>query len=239
VIRNPPIPGGGVDPVEVLAGQAAQEIGSALTAIQVATERLERTWPQRDGHAAPELSVIREQSSRLARLARHLIDLAQPPMVTPVPVDLVSQFQRMLPALQRVLSREGVELRVEGLETFPSGLWVHVDPQQFQDILLVLISNARRALATSLPPRWIRLVLWPLERSEIQIRVSDSGPGVPAGSDERIFHPFVSTWGGAGMGLSRSRLSLAGQRGELTFERSPSGETAFVLTLETCNPDVA
>lgn len=239
MIRTPPIPGSGADPVGVVAGRAAQEIGSALTAIQVATERLERTWAEGDGCTAPELSVIREQSGRLARLARNLIDLAQPPVLAPVPVEIVSQFHRILPALSRVLAREGVDLHVDGLETFPTGLWVHMDPQQFQDIVLALVSNARKAVGTSQPPSWIRLILLPVGDSAVQLRVSDSGPGVPAGSDEHIFHPFVSTWGGAGMGLSRSRLSLVGQNGELTFERAPSGETAFVLTLETCNPDVA
>lgn len=239
MISNPPAPGGAKDPLGVVAGRAAQEIGSALTAIQVAAERLERSWSPASGPAPAELSVIREQSGRLALLARHLIELAHPPSLTPITVDLGGQIQRLVPALGRVLAREGVDLQIHGLEERPEPVWVRIDPQQLQEILLALISNSRRAVADASDPRWIRLGMSQAAAGFVQVRVEDSGPGVPEGAEERIFHPFVSSWGGAGMGLSRSRVSLAGQGGELTLERSPSGTTAFILNLETCSPGTA
>jgi C4-dicarboxylate-specific signal transduction histidine kinase len=243
VISTPPAPDGASDPLGVVAGRAAQEIGSALTAIQVAAERLERSWasrPDARSDAAPqELAVIREQSGRLAVLARHLIELAQPPSLAPVPLKLDETVERVIPALERVLARDGVELQIEGVRGRDASAWVRMDPQQLQDILLALVANARRAVADTAPPRWIRIELCPGPTGAVQLRVTDSGPGVPVGAEERIFHPFVSSWGGAGMGLSRSRVSLAGQGGELTLERTAAGATAFVLNLESCTPDCA
>ncbi len=237
MISTPPAPEGANDPLGAVAGRAAQEIGSALTAIQVAAERLERTWALRADQAPQELAVIREQSGRLAVLARHLIELAQPPAFAAVPLRLDESLGRLVPALERVLARDGVELQIDGVAGRDPSVWVRMDPHHLQDVLLALIANARRAVADTDPPRWIRMELLEATAEAVRIRVSDSGPGVPVGAEERIFHPFVSSWGGAGMGLSRSRVSLAGQGGELTLERAPAGGTAFVLNLETCTPD--
>jgi two-component system, LuxR family, sensor kinase FixL len=229
-----PHPGGSRDPLGIVAGTAAQEIGSALTAIQVAAERLERSSIGAGAPGSPELRVIREQSRRLARLARNLLELARPPESHSVPVDLVREVRRLLPPLGRVLAREGVELRVEGLVEGGAtpGPRVQADPARIQEILLALVANARKAVASAPAPRWIRVSVHATPDGRAEVRVADSGPGVPKEAEERIFLPFVSGWGGEGMGLSRSRLSLAGQGGGLRLSQDDQGRTEFILMLE-------
>jgi signal transduction histidine kinase len=239
----PARPGGGTDPLGVVAGTVAQEIGSALTAIQVATERLERSGGGVDP-ASLELRVIREQSARLARLARHLLELARPPEAAggaPAPLDLRALVGRMLPSLRRDLAQVGVELRWEmpgGAESGDAadpaarGPVVRADPLRLREVILALVANARTAALAAPAPRWIEVVVRTLPGGAGEVEVADSGPGVPEGSEERIFLPFVSGWGGAGMGLSRSRSFLAGVGGELAHRRLPDGNAAFVLTLE-------
>jgi len=229
-----PGPGGSNDPMGIVAGAAAQEIGSALTAIQVAAERLERYHVTGGAPGSAELRVIRDQSRRLARLARNLLDLAHSPSRSPVPVDLGAEVRRLVPPLLRVLGRDGVELRIEGLAATDAdrGPWVQVDPARVQEILLALVANARKAVASSPPPRWIRISAVALVDGSAEVRVADSGPGVPEGAEKRIFFPLVSGWGGEGMGLSRSRLSLAGQGGALRLGRTEQGGSEFILRLE-------
>jgi signal transduction histidine kinase len=233
---NPLRPGPGVsnDPVGIVAGTAAQEIGSALTAIQVAAERLERYHVRGGAPGSSELRVIRDQSRRLARLARNLLDLTRPPSRNTGAVDLGAEVRRLVPPLRRVLGREGVELRTCGLEEadVDSGPWVQADPARVQEILLALVANARKAVASTPPPRWIRISALTLDDGAGEVRVADSGPGVPEGTEERIFFPLVSGWGGQGMGLSRSRLSLAGQGGGLRLGRTEQGGSEFILRLE-------
>lgn len=228
-----PHPGGSRDPLGIVAGTAAQEIGSALTAIQVAAERLERSSIGAGAPGSPELRVIRDQSRRLARLARNLLELARPPESRPVPVDLVREVRRLLSPLERVLTREGVELRTAGFAEFAGapGPWVQADPARIQEILLALVANARKAVASAPPPRWIRISIHATAEGRAEVRVADSGPGVPKEAEERIFLPFFSGWGGEGMGLSRSRLSLAGQGGGLRLGHDDQGRTEFILML--------
>jgi signal transduction histidine kinase len=76
-------------------------------------------------------------------------------------------------------------------------------------------------LAIGLEPaaRWARIV------------VADSGPGVPAGSEEAIFAPFVSTKErGTGLGLAVARAAVAAHDGTLRLRPSRAGAT-FVITL--------
>ncbi|TVP47573.1 MAG: sensor histidine kinase [Gemmatimonadales bacterium] len=229
-----PDPGGANDPVGILAGTAAQEIGSALTAIQVAAERLERYHVRGGAPGSSELRVIRDQSRRLARLARNLLDLARPATRGTTPVDLGAEIRRLVPPLGRVLAREGVELRIEGLLAAEDdgGPRVRADPMRLQELVLALVANARKAVVRGPEPRWIRISAVALVDGSGEVRVADSGPGVPQGAEERIFFPIVSGLGGEGAGLSRSRLSLAGHGGGIRLGRTEQGGSEFILRLE-------
>lgn len=65
----------------------------------------------------------------------------------------------------------------------------------------------------------------------LRIAVTDSGPGVPAGSEESIFDPFFTTKArGTGLGLAVARAAVASHGGTLGLEPSPRG-ARFVITL--------
>ena len=62
----------------------------------------------------------------------------------------------------------------------------------------------------------------------VQVRVTDSGPGIPREMQDRVFDPFFTTKApgeGTGLGLSISHSIMRKLGGELTF-RSPPGEGA-------------
>jgi two-component system OmpR family sensor kinase len=70
--------------------------------------------------------------------------------------------------------------------------------------------------------------------SDVEIRVSDDGPGLPPGTEERVFERFVSldSKGGAGLGLSIARDLIEGQGGRLFYEQN-----RFVIRLPLTVPD--
>ncbi len=67
---------------------------------------------------------------------------------------------------------------------------------------------------------------------QVEIQVSDNGPGIPAGIKDRIFEPFFTTkptGTGTGLGLSLSYdIVTQGHGGTLTVE-SEEGEGATVI----------
>jgi two-component system sensor histidine kinase KdpD len=64
--------------------------------------------------------------------------------------------------------------------------------------------------------------------------IADRGPGIPHGSEERIFEKFFrapGATGGVGLGLSIARRLAEAHGGSLTAENRPAGGARFTLRL--------
>jgi signal transduction histidine kinase len=65
-----------------------------------------------------------------------------------------------------------------------------------------------------------------------ELRIADTGPGIPADVMDRIFDPFFTTKkDGTGLGLAISRRILAAHKGTVTAESFPDAGTVFTLRL--------
>jgi C4-dicarboxylate-specific signal transduction histidine kinase len=97
--------------------------------------------------------------------------------------------------------------------------------------LLNLLNNAYDAVKSQ-ETRWISID-WRMAGDLAEIRVTDSGPGVPTELREKIFQPFFTTKKvgfGTGLGLSISSNILRSHQGELRLETA-GGHTCFVMAL--------
>jgi two-component system NtrC family sensor kinase len=126
-----------------------------------------------------------------------------------------------------------VELKLDsGLPLIPA------DRAQLQQVLLNLLNNAIDAAGQG-----GRLVIATTrDGAFVQVRVTDSGPGVPPEVGERVFDPFFTTKApgqGTGLGLSISHSIMEKMGGSLTFE-SPSGQGAtFIASLPVAGSGTA
>jgi two-component system, sensor histidine kinase FlrB len=69
-------------------------------------------------------------------------------------------------------------------------------------------------------------------RGEIELRLRDNGPGIPAGIRERIFDPFFTTRpGGTGLGLAVVQATLRAHQGDVQVATPAAGGTEFILHL--------
>lgn len=67
---------------------------------------------------------------------------------------------------------------------------------------------------------------------EIELRLRDNGPGIPAAERERIFNPFFTTRpGGTGLGLAVVQATLRAHHGDVHLEAPAGGGCEFVLRL--------
>jgi PAS domain S-box-containing protein len=110
---------------------------------------------------------------------------------------------------------------------------VRGSPERLVQAVLNLLVNARQALAERAAGR-VR-VETRSDPQQVEIRVSDDGPGVPAALGERIFDPFFTTRaadGGAGLGLSIAFDIVREHGGALELAPSAEGAT-FVIQLPT------
>jgi signal transduction histidine kinase len=69
--------------------------------------------------------------------------------------------------------------------------------------------------------------------SVVQIRVADTGPGLPAKARENLFKPFKGSArsGGTGLGLAIARELVLAHGGSIALEESVARGTAFLIEL--------
>jgi signal transduction histidine kinase len=103
-----------------------------------------------------------------------------------------------------------------------------------EQILGNLISNALRYA----PDSSVITLILSAEESSLQLRVRDSGPGIPEKSLPHIFDRFYRAdrarsreEGGTGLGLAIARQLAQAHGGSLTARNHPDGGAEFVLIL--------
>ena len=100
---------------------------------------------------------------------------------------------------------------------------------QIEQVLLNLLNNSFDAIA-DLEEKWIRVDV-EAEDHFVNIKVVDSGKGIPAEASEKIMMPFFTTkevGKGTGLGLSISSGILKSHGGELSLDRN-AANTTFVI----------
>ncbi len=143
-------------------------------------------------------------------------------------------LQRSENVLRSRLLTHQVQLKKECPADLPWALGV---PSKMEQVFVNLLSNAIDAMRQQ-PRRQIDLRVQVRKASSgsemLEVRVQDSGPGVPEALKERVFEPFFTTkplGKGRGMGLAIAHGLMREQGGELRCEPMPSG-ACFVVTLQ-------
>ncbi len=129
---------------------------------------------------------------------------------------------------------QGIDLKISDLDIF-SQLPIEILKIQMSQVILNLLNNAFDAVLTSQKEeKWIDLsISYDQHREEIEIKVTDSGDGIPDDLKEKIFNPFFTTKDigkGTGLGLSLSKAIIKRHQGEFSLSTDHEN-TQFSLKL--------
>lgn len=212
---------------------ASHELRTPLTVIKGQTEvALQR---DRDVESYKHvLQSVNGQVDRMIRMSASLLTLAradagQIPMAAER-----ADIARIVgdAADQMRVATEGKQIE---LQVTP-GPAVHTRADE--DLLLQLILNLLDNAVKYTPPYGLVRIGWSVADGHVQIRVSDTGPGIAAEHLPRIFDRFYRADearshpnGGAGLGLSISRWIAEAHGGTIAAESTPGNETTFTVRL--------
>jgi two-component system sensor histidine kinase KdpD len=170
------------------------------------------------------LSTIADEARRLERMLGNLLQLTRMETgLTParewVPIDEL--IGGALTRLERIVGDRAV--RVDA----PVDVAVPVDPVLFEQALINLIENAVRHGAPPITIKASRI------GDKVTIEVSDRGPGIAAGDEERVFEKFyrASPAPGAGLGLAVVRGIVRAHGGDVHAVASPGGGARFIVDM--------
>jgi two-component system, NtrC family, sensor kinase len=213
-----------------LASGVAHEIGTPLNIISGRAEFILQNLPAGDTRR-DELNVIVGQIDRITAMIRSLLDTVRPVKPEIRSVVLKDLIDRLLLLLEYAARRHGVTLEVSIPSDLPA---VRADRNQLQQVLINILMNAFEAARPTGRVQLSARRALRGTRAGVEIAVQDSGPGIPAAIQTRVFEPFFSTkppGEGTGLGLPICRDILKGLGGEISLQSEPGVGATFVVWL--------
>jgi signal transduction histidine kinase len=217
-----------------LSASVAHELNQPLGAIQsyaeAATLYLKADPPDIE-RAERILANIRRDNQRAADIISHLRGLLKKRDETDLQeFDLNEAVRDALQILRPEALKRGVALDAHEAN---SPLPVRADPIHLQQVILNLAVNGMDAMQDCAPGGGkISIQTTLADESAIEVRVADSGMGIPADKLNTIFDAFYTTKrDGTGLGLSIARAIIETHGGKIWAENRPGGGAVFRFTL--------
>ena len=219
-----------------LSASLAHEIKNPLASIRSSVEQISRMPAVSDDQKTLTALVMRE-SDRLSRLLSEFLDFARVRVAKTEAVNL-ARIARDAASLAAAHPDRDSTVRVTCV--IPEGDDVQIEGDE--DLLHRAVFNlALNAVQASPASTEVRVEVAhgcfdPLpagiafEGDAVSLRVSDSGPGIPAGIRDRMFDPFFTTKAnGSGLGLAVVHRAIEAHRGLVFVDNGLRGGTRFTV----------
>jgi signal transduction histidine kinase len=202
----------------------SHDLRNILTTAQLLADRLEASDDPRVRRTAPKLVA---SLSRAIKLCERTLTYGKAEELPPEPTTFP-----LGPLVAEVLENERQAAgAVHFASTIPEGLAVRADADQLFRVLSNLVRNATQAIEAAGRAGSVTLSAAEVgDRTEI--RVTDTGPGLPQKARDNLFQPFrgSSRQGGAGLGLVIAAELVRGHGGTLALEETgPRGSTFRIV----------
>jgi two-component system, OmpR family, sensor histidine kinase BaeS len=219
---------------------ASHELRSPLTSVLGFAELLMLERDSLTPKQVETVEVILDNCRHLVRLLNDLLDLARSDAgrltIRPQPTDVSALVDDAVRTMRARTERAGQSLteRVE-----PGLPRVGVEPDRIRQILLNLLTNAHEYA----PEGSSIVVEARAVGAEVEIAVSDDGPGIPPEQLEHVFERFTrgdagltQRVGGTGLGLAISKSLVEAHGGTIAARSTVGAGSTFSFRLPALGP---
>jgi two-component system sensor histidine kinase KdpD len=217
-----------------LLNSVSHDLRTPLAAIAGASTGLLESEGAQDEKMRKELlHSIAEESHRLSRLVDNLLDMTR---LESGAVKLNLQWHVLEELVGSALGRLRRELQRHKVQTDISHELplIHVDGLLLEQVLVNLLDNAVRYT----PPGSTIEIAARKSADAVEVRVADNGPGLPPGSEVKVFDKFFRAASaapdarrGVGLGLSICRSIVQAHGGQISAYNRAGGGAEFVVLL--------
>jgi two-component system nitrogen regulation sensor histidine kinase NtrY len=209
------------------ARKIAHEIKNPLTPIRLSAERMLRKY---EGEAADlggsieeGVEIIKREVSSMESMVDEFSRFARMPQPKPKQVDFAEVVHETMRLYDGI--KQGVEVEAD-IDASIETAWL--DGEQIKRVLINLLDNAIEATE---PPGKVK-VSAARSNGNLEIRVSDTGRGIPDGAKEKLFLPHFSTKGrGTGLGLAIVHRIVSEHHGTIQADDNQPHGTVFRINL--------
>ncbi|HXP40859.1 MAG TPA: ATP-binding protein [Candidatus Acidoferrales bacterium] len=207
----------------------AHEIRNPLGVIKGSAEMLQQKLGESNPLAGELAGYISTETNRLSALVTRFLDFARPLHAELTPQDITSVLDRAVHDVAMTHKGEGASVRVE--RQYQQNLpLVPLDESLSEQAFVNLIQNAYDAMSGGGGTLRVRAArAKSANQAGVEVRIEDTGPGIPDELREQIFNPFVTTKKtGVGLGLSIVSRIIDGHHGSIRLESGLKG-AGFVM----------
>jgi len=218
-----------------LSAGLAHEIRNPLGVIKGSAEMLTQKLGESNPLATELAGYISTETNRLSALVTRFLDFARPLHADLAPLDITAVLDRALTDV--VTLWKGAPVRVE--KSYEPNLPpVVLDESLSEQAFVNIVQNAYDAMSASGGVLRVKAATSNAGgREGVEVRIEDTGPGIPVELREQIFNPFVTTKKtGVGLGLSIVSKIMDGHHGFIRVEDAGAGQgtgARFVMFFPT------
>jgi two-component system sensor histidine kinase HydH len=205
-----------------LSAGLAHEIRNPLGVIKGSAEMLTHKLGESNPLATELAGYISTETNRLGALVTHFLDFARPLHADLTPQDVTAVLDRALNDVAQFWKGGVIQVEKDYAANLPL---VALDESLCEQAFVNIVQNAYDAMGAS--GGRLRVQVRTSRASGrnggdlegVEVRIEDTGPGIPLELREQIFNPFVTTKKtGVGLGLSIVSKIIDGHRGSIRVE---------------------
>jgi two-component system, NtrC family, sensor histidine kinase HydH len=198
----------------------AHEIRNPLGVIKGSAEMLQQKLGESNPLATELAGYISSETNRLSMLVTRFLDFARPLHAELLLQQIAPVLDRALQAVEATHRDHGGSVKVERSYD-PDLPEIPLDEGLAEQAFINLIQNAYDAMGDRGGTLRMKLTAASGTRNGAEVRIGDTGPGIPPELREQIFNPFVTTKKtGVGLGLSIVSRIVDGHHGTIRVESS-------------------
>lgn len=215
-----------------MATEIAHEINQPLTTISNFSTACERTIDSGNWNIDQLrgwIVKIRNQAKRASNIVQRLRIFLKKGETKHKIVDINALIRNVVSWMESDMNKLNILVSLK-LEKGISN--VTADDILLEQVILNLVRNSMEALSEMQNGTRRLIIQSRTTDHQVEVSVSDNGPGIPAEVEDQIFHSFItSKEHGLGMGLSVSRSIVEAHGGRLYTDPSISTMTTFIFTI--------
>ncbi len=224
---------------ETLVHDLRSPLSSTISALDVIHDSFLSGDPA--GIVEPSIQIAQRSSRRMLAMVESILEITRMESGN-IELSLSKvNIETLLEDSVSEFTTVSLEYEVSISVKYPSDLpTVRMDKNKIHRVINNLIDNALKYT----PKNGEILITAGINNQELlEIRVIDSGPGIPKEYQKRIFERFAQIPGmpsrkrGSGLGLTYCRLAIEAHGGEIWVDDNPGGGSTFIFTLPVAGPD--
>jgi len=209
-----------------MAASLAHEIRNPLTAVRGYTQML---MAKTDEGSSNFFKIILEELDRTNSIIENFLSLARNKLIKKAECNLNKIIDDIFPLLETESIKRDMSVKLDLADNLPN---LYLNPRQIKQLILNLGLNALDAME----PEGKLTIQTRYKNNMLQLKVSDTGCGIPKENLDKLFEPFyTSKESGTGLGLSVCWSIAQQHQAEINVQSQEGIGTTFIVTFNSSN----